>query len=234
MELVDKAVKGLDEVVKGAEKMLGGSSCGCEVQTGGKKHGAKKHRRGGSSCMTRKHRKGGKKHGGKKYRRGGSSCMTRKHRKGGMKHGAKKHHRGGNVLANAAVPLGLLGLHSFFNTRKGRKELKKTSKTLKRVVKDVKKMEYYQTKLDIVHVDPYVVNNINQEKIGQAIQLFADELKKYLGQKAGYHLLREFRDDLGMDYYSVIKNMGTNLRLKELQDELYGWLNEYERIQTEQ
>ena len=116
MELVDKAVKGLDQVVKGAEKMLGGSSCGCEVQAGGKKHGAKKHRRGGSSCM------------------------TRKHRKGGMKHGAKKHHRGGNVLANAAVPLGLLGLHSFFNTRKGRKELKKTSKTLKRVVKGVKKM----------------------------------------------------------------------------------------------
>ena len=97
-------------------------------------------------------------------------------------------------------------------------------------LKDVKEIEYYQTKHDIVNIDSDVFNYVDQKRIGQVIQLFADELKKYLGKKAGYHLLREFRDDLGADYYSVIKNMGTDLQLKKLQDELYGWLDEYEEI----
>ena len=67
------------------------------------------------------------------------------------------------------------------------------------------------------------INYVESIKMGLAIQNLIDVLKKHLGKKAGYHFIREFRDDLGADYHSIIKNMGVDLRLVELQDEMYGW-----------
>ena len=67
------------------------------------------------------------------------------------------------------------------------------------------------------------INYVESIKIGLAIQNLIDVLKKHLGNKAGYHFIREFRDDLGEEYHSIIKNMGVDLRLVELQDEMYGW-----------
>jgi hypothetical protein len=52
--------------------------------------------------------------------------------------------RGGGVLATAALPFGILGLQKFFQTRRGRKDLKSASKTIrktsKRAIKSVKKI----------------------------------------------------------------------------------------------
>lgn len=42
------------------------------------------------------------------------------------------------------------------------------------------------------------------------------------GKKAGYFFIREFKEDLGERYHSFIKNMGVDLRLIELQNEVYG------------
>ncbi len=67
------------------------------------------------------------------------------------------------------------------------------------------------------------INYVESIRIGKAIQSLVDVLKKHLGKKAGYHFIREFRDDLGEDYNLIIKNMGVDLRLVELQDEMYGW-----------
>ena len=67
------------------------------------------------------------------------------------------------------------------------------------------------------------INYVESIRIGKAIQSLVDVLKKHLGKKAGYYFIREFRDDLGEDYNLIIKNMGVDLRLVELQDEMYGW-----------
>jgi len=67
------------------------------------------------------------------------------------------------------------------------------------------------------------INYVESMRIGKAIQEIIDVLKKHLGKKAGYRFIQEFIDDLGEDYHSIIKNMGVDLRLVELQDEIYGW-----------
>ena len=62
----------------------------------------------------------------------------------------KKHHRrtkrkgrkgkrGGSVVGTAALPFGLLALQKFFQTRKGRKDLKKMSKTVRKSVRKVRR-----------------------------------------------------------------------------------------------
>ena len=46
---------------------------------------------------------------------------------------------GGSVVATAALPFGLLALQKFFQTRKGRKDLKKMSKTVRKSVRKVRR-----------------------------------------------------------------------------------------------
>jgi len=90
----------------------------------------------------------------------------------------------------------------------------------------IKMSKRNEKEFNIVQVHTDVVDHTNEDLIGKAIQSLADKLKKYMGKKAGYHFLREFRDDLGEDYHSIIKKMGVDLRLIELQEDLYGWINE--------
>ena len=66
------------------------------------------------------------------------------------------------------------------------------------------------------------MNAIEQNELGKSIQELVDLYKKYLGKKAGYFFISEFKDILGERYHSIIKNIGVDLRLIELQDELYG------------
>jgi len=65
------------------------------------------------------------------------------------------------------------------------------------------------------------IDAIDPQEIGGSIQNIVDTLKNYLGKKAGYYFIREFRDVLGDEYHSIIKNMGVDLRLIDLQNELY-------------
>ena len=75
-------------------------------------------------------------------------------------------------------------------------------------------------------IDDIVVDSkfdvIESNTLGMAIQDIVDLLKKYLGKKAGYFFIQEFKSVLGANYYSIIKNMGVDLRLVELQNELAG------------
>lgn len=66
------------------------------------------------------------------------------------------------------------------------------------------------------------IEQIDPLEVGQAIQDIIDLLKKYLGKKAGYFFIQEFKSILGEKYHSVICKMGVDLRLVELQNEFSG------------
>lgn len=71
--------------------------------------------------------------------------------------------------------------------------------------------------------DIIITNDINQvhpNELGKAIQDIIDLLKRKLGKKAGYFFLQEFKQILGEQYHSIIKNMGVDLRLIELQQQI--------------
>ena len=93
----------------------------------------------------------------------------------------------------------------------------------------IEDVNYLENNLDAIDVISDI-NHIESREVGKAIQNLVDILKKHLGKKAGYCFIREFREDLGHDYHSIIKNMGVDLRLVELQDELYGWESEKYKI----
>lgn len=57
--------------------------------------------------------------------------------KKGGKYGGKK---GGSALSTAALPFGLLGLQKFFQTRKGRKDLKRVSGKFNKTARRVSRM----------------------------------------------------------------------------------------------
>jgi hypothetical protein len=65
-------------------------------------------------------------------------------------------------------------------------------------------------------------DKVKPEQVGMAIQDIVDLLKKYLGTKAGYFFIQEFKNVLGEKYHDIIKKMGVDLRLIELQKELCG------------
>ena len=65
-------------------------------------------------------------------------------------------------------------------------------------------------------------NNVEPKKIGDAIQNIVDVFKTRMGKKAGFFFLTEFKNALGDEYYSIIKKMGVDLRLIDLQNEIYG------------
>lgn len=88
----------------------------------------------------RRRRRTAKRHHKKHARRHHKKSHKKHHKKSAKRHHkkhARRHHkkRGGSVVATAALPFGLLALQKFFQTRKGRKDLKKASKTVKRTVR---------------------------------------------------------------------------------------------------
>jgi hypothetical protein len=102
-------------------------------------------------------------------------------------------------------------------------------------INDIKEMEYYDTNIkNIVEIESDIINNVNKKMLGEAIQSLSDEIIKYLGKKAGYHLLCEFRYDIGSEYYIIIKSMGVDLHLDKLQNELYGWTKEEKPLEEKQ
>jgi hypothetical protein len=58
--------------------------------------------------------------------------------------------------------------------------------------------------------------------MGKAFQNIVDFYKTKMGAKAGYFFIQEFKEDLGNNYHSIIKEMGVDLRLIELKNELFG------------
>jgi len=65
--------------------------------------------------------------------------------------------------------------------------------------------------------------NIEQKKLGEAIQEIVDTFKTKMGKQAGYFFLSEFKDTLGEEYHTIIKKIGVDLRLIDLQQNVYGF-----------
>lgn len=87
----------------------------------------------------RRGRRSARRHG----KKGGMGCgaHSKKEKKGGMgcgSHKKKKTQKGG-LSAVLATPFLLLGLQKFFQTRKGRKDLKKAAKTARKTVRSVRR-----------------------------------------------------------------------------------------------
>ena len=109
--------------------------------------------------------------------------------------------------------------YAWSSIKKLMNELRGTYDFLKYIqIKDIKHLRY---KIDDINIQSNL-NNIEPMELGKAIQDIIDLLKKYLGKKAGYFFIQEFREVLGEEYHKIIKSMGVDLRLVELQDELYG------------
>jgi len=66
------------------------------------------------------------------------------------------------------------------------------------------------------------VDEIDPKKIGNAIQKIIDIFKEKMGSKAGFFFLREFEKILGEEYTNEIKKIGVDLRLIDLQKQIYG------------
>jgi len=84
--------------------------------------------------------------------------------------------------------------------------------------------------------DITVISDFNQvcpKKIGEAIQNIVDVFKTRMGKKAGYFFLAEFKEVLGEEYHSIIKKMGVDLRLIDLQKEMPGWDTQNYKIKDE-
>jgi len=67
------------------------------------------------------------------------------------------------------------------------------------------------------------INQIESNRIGKAIQEIVDTYKTKMGKKAGYFFLNEFKEILGEEYYKILKEIGVDLRLIDLQNQIYGY-----------
>jgi len=85
-------------------------------------------------------------------------------------------------------------------------------------IDDLKSIDY---SIDDIRIESGF-DDIEPIKIGAAIQSLVDLLKKRLGKKAGYFFIREFKYILGEEYYSHLKYIGVDLRLIDLENELFG------------
>ena len=113
----------MDNAIKKAQSLLEGP--------------AKKPASGRSSTAPAKDGQNG---GKRKHRRTAKKHHKKSHKKHHKKSHKKRHKKkGGSVLAKAALPFGLLALQKFFQTRKGKKDLHKATKTLRKTAKKVSK-----------------------------------------------------------------------------------------------
>jgi len=73
-------------------------------------------------------------------------------------------------------------------------------------------------------------DNIEPKQIGEAIQNIIDNYRTRMGNKAGYFFLTEFKKILGEEYHSIIKQMGVDLRIIDLQKKIPGLITSEYRI----
>ena len=84
---------------------------------------------------------------------------------------------------------------------------------------DIKTLKQIENNIDAINVKSDI-DCVQPKEVGKAIQELIDVLKNHLGEKAGYFFIKEFRDDLGDEYHTYIRDLGVNLRIAELQEEL--------------
>lgn len=98
----------------------------------------------GDGHSTSANQTGGRRHRGTRSRKHNMKSARKHHKKSARKHNKKsarkpRARRGGSVVATAALPFGLLAVQKFFQTRKGRKDLKKMSKSVRKTARRIRR-----------------------------------------------------------------------------------------------
>ena len=111
------------------------------------------------------------------------------------------------------------------------KELKSNYEFLKYIkIGEIQTLDYSIDDI-VISTD---MNMVDSKEIGRALQDLIDLLKKKLGNKAGYFFLQEFKQILGEQYHSIIKDIGVDLRLIDLQNQLKGLDSDQYKIKDDQ
>ena len=84
---------------------------------------------------------------------------------------------------------------------------------------NIKTLKQIENNIDAINVKSDI-DCVRPKEVGKAIQELIEVLKRHLGKKAGYFFIKEFRDDLGDEYHTYIRDLGVNLRIAEIQEEL--------------
>ena len=84
---------------------------------------------------------------------------------------------------------------------------------------DIKTLKQIEGNINAINVKEDM-DCVRPKEVGKAIQELIDVLKIHLGEKAGYFFIKEFREELGDEYHTYIRDLGVNLRIAELQDEI--------------
>ena len=88
---------------------------------------------------------------------------------------------------------------------------------------EIDELDYLKNTIDDIKIKQGM-NRVAPRQIGKAIQDIIDIFKTRMGTKAGYHFISEFKENLGEEYHTLIKKMGVDLRLIDLQNELVGMM----------
>lgn len=64
------------------------------------------------------------------------------------------------------------------------------------------------------------INTVAPKEMGNALHAIIDSLNRSLGDKAGHFFIKEIRSTLNDEYLSVIKTMGVDLGLMQLENEV--------------
>jgi hypothetical protein len=64
------------------------------------------------------------------------------------------------------------------------------------------------------------INTVSSTDLGQALHAIIDLMNRQLGENAGHFFIKEIRNKLGDDYLSVMKDMGVDLGMMQLESEI--------------
>lgn len=64
------------------------------------------------------------------------------------------------------------------------------------------------------------INNVSPAELGQAIHAIIESVNRSLGENAGHFFIKEIRNTLSDDYLSVMRDMGVDLGLMQLESEI--------------
>ncbi len=64
------------------------------------------------------------------------------------------------------------------------------------------------------------INNVSPAELGQAIHAIIESVSRSLGENAGHFFIKEIRNTLSDDYLSVMRDMGVDLGLMQLESEI--------------
>jgi hypothetical protein len=64
------------------------------------------------------------------------------------------------------------------------------------------------------------INTVSPTELGRALHAIIDSMNRRLGENAGHFFIKEIRNKLGDDYLSVMRDMGVDLGIMQLESEI--------------